>query len=199
MDARILIFLAGLTFQGGPIGADDRPVPPRETSWQVGDFDGVLFTGLEGYRDFDNGGNVFTRAGCVRCHRFDGKGPDLEVVPDLEKVAVKLPPRDLLEEILEPSKKIVPAHAVLKVTLDDGRSLKGLVREESNAGLHLVPDASEPGKSVFLRRDRIRKSVLSETSAMPTGLLDRFREEDVLDLLAYLLSGGNPNDAMFRK
>ena len=39
----------------------------------------------------------------------------------------------------------------------------------------------------------------SETSMMPTGLIDRLNQEEVLDLLAYLLSGGNPDHSFFQK
>jgi hypothetical protein len=34
---------------------------------------------------------------------------------------------------------------------------------------------------------------------MPTGLLDTFKEGEVLDLLAYILSRGDKNSAMFKK
>ena len=34
---------------------------------------------------------------------------------------------------------------------------------------------------------------------MPEGLLNRLNEQEVLDLMAYLLSGGEPKHAMFRK
>ncbi len=37
------------------------------------------------------------------------------------------------------------------------------------------------------------------TSMMPTGLLDTMTEEEVLDLMAYLLSRGDPTNAMFEK
>jgi hypothetical protein len=34
---------------------------------------------------------------------------------------------------------------------------------------------------------------------MPSGLIDVLKEDEVLDLLAYLRSGGDPNDPAFRK
>ena len=37
------------------------------------------------------------------------------------------------------------------------------------------------------------------TSMMPAGLINSLNEEELKDLLAYLLSGGNEADAMFRK
>lgn len=39
----------------------------------------------------------------------------------------------------------------------------------------------------------------SATSLMPENLLGALNENEVLDLLAYLLSRGDPKDAMFRK
>jgi hypothetical protein len=34
---------------------------------------------------------------------------------------------------------------------------------------------------------------------MPTGLLDTLKEDEVLDLMAYMLSRGDRNHAMFKK
>ena len=50
-----------------------------------------------------------------------------------------------------------------------------------------------------MKRQAIRSERELAASAMPSGLLDTFREEDILDLLAYLLSGGKQSDPMFRK
>ena len=47
--------------------------------------------------------------------------------------------------------------------------------------------------------DRRRIEVIkpSAVSMMPEGLLDTLKEDEVLDLLAYLLSRGDRNHAMF--
>jgi hypothetical protein len=37
------------------------------------------------------------------------------------------------------------------------------------------------------------------TSLMPAGLINSLNPEEIQDLLAYLLSGGNPQDPMFRR
>ena len=50
------------------------------------------------------------------------------------------------------------------------------------------------------RSSRLVKEVRpSKLSPMPEGLLNVLREDEVLDLLAYLLSRGDPNHPMFRK
>jgi hypothetical protein len=38
----------------------------------------------------------------------------------------------------------------------------------------------------------------SPVSMMPPGLLATMQQDDILDLLAYLLSSGNPEDALFQ-
>ena len=52
---------------------------------------------------------------------------------------------------------------------------------------------------ITIRKADIRRRVLSTTSNMPTGMLNTLEEAEILDLLAYLLSRGNPQDPMFRK
>jgi hypothetical protein len=38
----------------------------------------------------------------------------------------------------------------------------------------------------------------SQVSMMPTGLLNTMSDKDVLDLLAYLISAGNPDHPLFK-
>jgi hypothetical protein len=45
----------------------------------------------------------------------------------------------------------------------------------------------------------VEEQHLSATSLMPADLLKPLNESEVLDLFAYLLSRGNPNDPVFRK
>lgn len=199
MVARILILVAGLVSHQVTEGAEDHPPSAPRSSWEVSDFDAVIFVGLEGYRDFENGSRVFQRASCAKCHGFGDVGRKGAVAPELAKATALLTPQELLEAILVPDKVLKAGYETHRITMDDGRVFEGLVRGDSDSKLHLVPDAGEPGKSVFFSRDRIRKRSLTDISAMPSGLLDRFGEDDILDLLAYLLSGGDPKDSMFRK
>lgn len=174
----------------------NRPVVKR---WTVEDFDAVIFVGLEGYRDFENGRRRFSEATCVKCHRFAGQGPEAAAAPDLGKAGETHSPRDLLEAILDPDKTITPGHVVHQIDMRDGRTLEGLVVDRTGSTLRLVSDPRRPDLSETVKREAIRAERELVASAMPSGLLDTFREEDVLDLLAYLLSGGKEKDPMFRK
>ena len=46
---------------------------------------------------------------------------------------------------------------------------------------------------------KVVKTEESKVSMMPPGLLYMLKEDDILDLMAYLLSKGNPDDPMFVK
>ena len=57
-----------------------------------------------------------------------------------------------------------------------------------------VPDNLKPADA-----PKVKEARPSKLSAMPEGLLNVLHEDEVLDLLAYLLSGGDRSNAMFAK
>jgi hypothetical protein len=57
----------------------------------------------------------------------------------------------------------------------------------------------DPGRLTGINRNAIEEMADSKASMMPNGLLDTLNLEEALDLIAYLKSGGNPNDAMFKQ
>jgi hypothetical protein len=52
---------------------------------------------------------------------------------------------------------------------------------------------------VEVKKDDVDEVKPSPVSLMPEGLLKPLNENEVLDLLAYLLSRGDPTHPMFRK
>ena len=78
-------------------------------TWSMEDFSAGLAS-LEKGRHFVGGKEAFTKAGCIQCHRLAGEGGS--VGPDLTGVGKRLSSRDMLESILEPSRKILPGFAV---------------------------------------------------------------------------------------
>jgi hypothetical protein len=57
-----------------------------------------------------------------------------------------------------------------------------------------------PGRegSTSVRRSQVEEMQPSKTSMMPQGLLDTMNEDEVLDLLAFLLSRGDRASPMFQ-
>lgn len=151
-------------------------------------------------RDFAKGKNLFHAASCVKCHRFDGTGGD--VGPDLTSLSARLSLADLLENIIEPSRVISDQYGSTLITTADGKELHGRLvdrrAEDPDRTVRFYtkdPDAAP----LLLREEDIEEKVASPISQMPLGLLKPLSAEELRDLVAYLLSRGNPSDARFAR
>ncbi len=177
------------------VGGNDSASHQRVKRWTIEDFDPLLFVGLEGNRDFENGRRVFAEASCTKCHRLAGGGTANG--PDLGKAVKRMGPRELLEAVLSPDLAVAQSEAVRRFDLGGGRSLSGRVVGVSERQYRINTDPFDPRKVTVVERSAIRAEESLAESAMPRGLVDAFDDEDVLDLLAYLLSGGEEGNAMF--
>ena len=61
----------------------------------------------------------------------------------------------------------------------------------------LNTDMFNPNQRVSVQRPQVASIEPSKVSPMPPGLLNLMREDEVMDLLAYILSGGNEEHEMF--
>ena len=147
-------------------------------------------------RGFDRGRALFA-ATCSACHRFRNEGG--AVGPDLTGASGRFGVRDLLEATVEPSKAINDQFAAVVVTRKDGKKIRGQIVNSVKDQIIIALDLYDPSLQVKVERKDIALIEPSETSMMPTGLLDTFKEEEILDLLAYLISGGNRDHPAFRR
>lgn len=170
---------------------------PRDfvKAWVTSDFHDVINVGLEGNRDFENGRRMFGAANCYACHRFNEEGG--VVGPDLTSVAGKFSPMDLLESIIEPSKEISDQYGAMVFELNDGTQVAGRIGNLSGDIYQVSTNMFEPGNFTKVPADQVKSITPSPISMMPPGLIYSLKKDDVLDLLAYLLSKGNPGDPMF--
>jgi putative heme-binding domain-containing protein len=152
--------------------------------------------GLKG-RDFKNGQKMYSATRCVICHRFGGDGGSTG--PDLTQLAGRFNLKDLTEAIVDPSKVISDQYKASVVETKDGKVITGRIVSESKDTITISTDPEIATKTVEIKKSNIELQQASTTSLMPKDLLKQLNQNEVLDLLAYLLSRGNPNDAMFRK
>jgi len=148
-------------------------------AWTLADFDLAASTST---RSPASGRDAFRAAGCVQCHRVGTEGG--WVGPDLTAVSARFGRRDLLEHILDPSKAVDEKFRVALITLKDGTELSGTVERDDQV-LVLAPTGPGADPREISRND-IRERRWSDSSPMPTGLLDVLTQEQVLDLLAFL-------------
>jgi putative heme-binding domain-containing protein len=148
-------------------------------------------------RDYKNGEKMYAAARCVVCHRFNGEGG--ATGPDLTQLAGRFSLKDLVESIVEPSKVIADQYRASVVTTASGKSYTGRVVSETKEKLVIVTDPEDSTKVVELKKADVEEVRPSPVSLMPEGLLKPLNEDEVLDLLAYLLSRGDPKHPMFRR
>ncbi|MBU6179760.1 MAG: c-type cytochrome, partial [Verrucomicrobia bacterium] len=166
------------------------------TMWTLDELSKAAGTGMSG-RDFENGRKMFAAAACYACHRFrDGGGMN---GPDLTGAGGRYSPHDFLDQIINPSKEINEQFAPVVVTLNDGSVVSGVVVNLSGDGVTLNTDLSDPNQRTNVDRKTVKSMEVSKVSPMPPMLLAMLKKEEILDLVAYVLSGGNPDDERFKK
>ena len=63
----------------------------------------------------------------------------------------------------------------------------------------VITNMLEPGNFANIATGDIEEVQPSRVSMMPNGLLDTLSDEEILDLLAYLKSGGDSSDPVFKQ
>jgi putative heme-binding domain-containing protein len=165
---------------------------PR-TEWKYDDL-APLAMHLTG-RAFANGKQMFQVATCAACHKFGGAG--LEFGPDLTKLNPKWTSADVLRHILEPSLEINEKYQSWIIRLESGKTITAMILKETPAAVELIENPLASTKPLTIKKSAIEKRDKSPTSIMPKGLLDKLTREEVLDLLAYVVSGADPKHKAF--
>ena len=137
--------------------------------------------GLKGNRG--KGHELFTK-NCSICHKLRGEGQSTG--PDLGTIADK-PVQELLVAILDPNQAVDPAYTAYTAVTKDDRELSGvLVSETPNSiSLRMAGGAEEQ----ILRAD-LNQMTSSGRSLMPEGFEAGLNQQDMADLIAYLLNPG---------
>jgi putative heme-binding domain-containing protein len=148
-------------------------------------------------RDFERGRNMFAQANCFSCHRFNNEGGSMG--PDLSAVSGRFGPRDLIESIVEPSKVISDQYVATIFETTDGKVITGRIVNASGDIMFVNTNMLDPNLLEKVDRRKVESMKPSPISMMPEDLLSTLKEDEILDLLAYLLSRGDPNNKMFKK
>jgi putative heme-binding domain-containing protein len=169
-----------------------RPIVKR---WKVNELAPLIEGGLRD-RDFDRGRRLFGEAQCFSCHRFDNEGGAQG--PDLTLASGRFSVRDLLESIVEPSKEISDQYAAVIITTTDGRVVTGRIVNYQGDFMSVMTNMLDPNKLTAVNAKKVESIEKSKVSMMPEGLIDAFKEDEIVDLMAYLLSRGDRKNKMFK-
>ncbi len=157
---------------------------------------------LREYRDFAMGrdGNLARgrelfnderRLACARCHSIDGSAS--KAGPDLLAVGDKFPRRELIRSILEPSAGIAVGYGTTIVETKDGESHEGIVKSTTPTELVLL---GADGKALHIAPTDIQAQRGSTVSLMPEGLQAGLSRQEFTDLIEYLTTLRQPENAL---
>jgi putative heme-binding domain-containing protein len=170
-------------------------------NWTLADLEPVL-SGVNKGRDFARGKKLFNeQLLCAQCHLFAGGGGLAKggaVGPDLTAVGSRFAARDIVNKILDPSKTISDQYASFVFTMKDGSIHGGQVADENHYLVTLIVDPFN-GTKENIPKGNIVSREKSPVSLMPPGLLTTLTQDEILDLVAYLQSGGNEKSPAFAK
>lgn len=169
----------------------------KVTEWKHSDFtDDLKRVGQ--HRNFATGKQLFSTLGCVQCHKLNKDDAfGVSVGPNIDDTVKKYKHNasTVLLEILEPSRNIDEKYRQVIVALENGKTHTGVISSEDEATLTIL--SGTPPKKLQIDRRSIDNRVVSRVSIMPSSLLNTLDKEQILDLLAYLLAGGNAKDEAF--
>jgi putative heme-binding domain-containing protein len=163
-------------------------------AYSVDDIVELAKGGLKG-RNFETGRAMYTTTQCATCHHFNNDGGNIG--PDLTGAGSRYSVRDLAESIVEPSKVISDLYAFQEIENKDGSVVIGRVLAEENGKYLVMTNPFAPDATVQVAVADVASRKEYGISPMPPGMINMLGPDEVLDLIAYLFSGGNPQDKAF--
>jgi putative heme-binding domain-containing protein len=181
-----------------------KPVLPPELpkaagpgqDWTVDSILAAAGPELKG-RDFENGKKMFAAGRCILCHRYDAEGG--ATGPDLTQLAGRFALKDMAEAVVDPNKVVPDLFRATVIETKSGQVYTGRIASENADSVTIITNPEDATKFQTIPISEIETRTVSMTSQMPKDLLKSLNQDEVLDLMAYLLSRGNKNAPMFKK
>jgi putative membrane-bound dehydrogenase-like protein len=130
---------------------------------------------------------------CAQCHKIHGEGQD--VGPDITSNG-RATFDQLLSNVFDPSLVIGAGYQAVTVTTVKGRSLTGLLVEDTPQRVVLKVQG---GKLETMARRDIDEVTVSKVSLMPEGIEKQLKPQEIADLFAFLVLDKPPGDPTARK
>ncbi|MDA0835909.1 MAG: PQQ-dependent sugar dehydrogenase [Planctomycetota bacterium] len=164
----------------------ERFIPESQRTKLIGDFvnvDALLNTP----GDAERGRELFFNAAglqCRNCHRVNNIGNALGA--DLNEIGKKYKRHEILESLIDPSKKIDPKFATVVVVKTDGMILNGIVIEKTEEATTLNVLKEGKGEQVRITAEEIDEIIPQTKSLMPDRQLRDLTPQQAADLLEFL-------------
>lgn len=175
--------------------ANAKPAKGPGRSWTVAEAVTELEKRPAG-RNFKRGQELYQAAACASCHRMAGEGGGIG--PDLTGSGNRYTLSDLMENIIDPSKVISDQYGSETITKKDGSTVIGRLGSENDKTISIMTNPFAPESLIEIPLKDIKSREPLPVSMMPPGLVNTMNPDELADLVAYLMSGGNPDHPAFK-
>jgi putative membrane-bound dehydrogenase-like protein len=124
---------------------------------------------------------------CVTCHRIGNVGVDFG--PALTEIGSKLGKEAMFEAIIEPNAGVSMGFETTQLETKDGNMAIGIVSSETNDELTLTMPQGITNK---FKKSDVTKREKMPTSMMPSGINQALTQQDLVDVVEYLVSLKKP-------
>ena len=152
-------------------------------NWTIDEVE-KLATDLKG-RNIENGKKMAQACLCAACHVMGNEGG--AAGPQLNALAGRFSVRDIAEAIIDPGKVVSDQYAFEQIEKKDGSSIVAKIVDEKDGKLIIASNPFDMQQHSELPRADVKSTAPSKASPMPPALINRLNEDELKDLLAYLL------------
>jgi len=185
-----------LTNNGRDLANVPQPEGPRN-NWKLEEALAVLDSGGLENRNFETGKNMYAATRCITCHSMRGEGGIIG--PDLTQLGTRFSAEDMIEAIVEPNETISDQYASTVLYLKNGQSVVGRLTDQDEEKYYISQNPFAPDHIREVPKDEVTDTKLSSVSVMPPGLINPMNENELRDLIAYLMAGGNPDHPIYKE
>ena len=147
-------------------------------------------------RNFIRGQELYQATACASCHQIAGGGGGIG--PDLTGSGNRYTLSDLMENIVHPSMVISDQYGSETIIKKDGSTVIGRLGGESETSIFIMTNPFAPEALIEIPLKDIESRVALPVSMMPPGLINTMNPDELADLVAYLMSGANPDHKVFK-
>lgn len=157
------------------------PVEAKDSRWKYSELMSELKKRPEEKLNLKSGVQSFTKATCIKCHRFGKIGE--KVGPDLTTVSRRLQQKEILLATMFPSHFIPEEYPTFTVVTDAGKVFTGMLGAAGPK--HLLILSSE-GTKQKINKNEVETIIPVKKSSMPEGLLNLLSKKEAVELIRYL-------------
>jgi putative heme-binding domain-containing protein len=186
---------ARLTASGNDL--TDLPQPKGPGKWRNREETMAILSEPLSNRDFETGKNMFVASLCSSCHIMRGEGG--AIGPDLTQIGSRFSAKDILEHTLDPNKEVSDQYAATVFEMRDGSSIVGRLINDEGGKYFVSQNPFTPNALREIPKADVVSTKLSKSSIMLPGLFYRLNDEEIKDLVAYMVAGGNAEHEVYEK